>query len=330
VRRTIGSLFSGIGGLEYGLELAGVGRTVWQVERDAFCRGVLARHWPEARRHDDVRTATAALLGPADVVCGGFPCQDISQAGRGAGLDGERSGLWFEFARLLSEMRPRPRAVVVENVAALLSRGFDVVLSDLADLGYARREWAVLRASDVGAPHQRARLFVLAYADGDRQRQPSGGQSEEWGWVGHRGAVANPDGGKLRQQSRRGGGANGPGAPLAREHGETGVGDAECPRRSGALDTSGAPQRRVPAKPGRRVGEAQPRVGGHPDGVPAWLARWPAGRGETQHEWEPPRTVEGQPIAGRRERLRALGNAVVPQVAAIVGRRVVDLLQGVP
>ena len=99
----IGSLFSGIGGLELGLEWAGVGHTVWQVERDPFCRSILARHWPSAARFDDVRTVGAHNLEPVDVICGGFPCQDISYAGKGLGLAGERSGLWYEFARIIGE-----------------------------------------------------------------------------------------------------------------------------------------------------------------------------------------------------------------------------------
>ena len=95
---TIGSLFSGIGGLELGLELAGVGHTVWQVECDPFCRQVLAKHWPKTERFDDVRNVGKHNLKYVDVICGGFPCQDISYAGKGAGLAGKRSGLWYEYA----------------------------------------------------------------------------------------------------------------------------------------------------------------------------------------------------------------------------------------
>lgn len=156
----IGSLFSGIGGLELGLEWAGVGHTVWQVERDPFCRAVLARHWPDAERFEDVCTVGVANLAPVDVICGGFPCQDISYAGKGAGLDGARSGLWFEFARIVREMGPR--FVVVENVSALLTRGLDAVLGTLASLGYDA-EWCCVRASDVGARHRRDRVFLIGY-----------------------------------------------------------------------------------------------------------------------------------------------------------------------
>lgn len=190
----IGSLFSGIGGLELGLEWAGVGHTVWQVEQDPFCRAVLAHHWPDAVRHNDVRTVGAHNLEPVDVICGGFPCQDISYAGKGAGLSGERSGLWSEFARIVGELGPQ--FVVVENVAALLTRGIDAVLGTLADLGYDA-EWSTLRASDVGAPHRRERVFIVAHArrERDEQRMRSGGAPR----------AAGAAAGEARQWERGGG-----------------------------------------------------------------------------------------------------------------------------
>lgn len=166
---TIGSLFSGIGGLELGLE-RGIGngaRTIWQVEQSEYCRAVLAKHWPDATRYDDVRTVGRSTLAPVDVICGGFPCQDISYAGDGAGLLGERSGLWYEFARIVRELGPR--YVVVENVAALLVRGLDAVLGTLADCGYDA-EWSVVSACSVGAPHMRRRLFIVAYPNGQHGR----------------------------------------------------------------------------------------------------------------------------------------------------------------
>jgi DNA (cytosine-5)-methyltransferase 1 len=132
---------------------------VWQCEIDAFCRSVLAKHWPTATRYTDVR-AIDASAPRVDVICGGFPCQDISVAGQRAGLAGERSGLWSEYARIVGVLRPR--FVVVENVAALLGLGMGRVLGDLSTLGYDA-EWATLRASNVGAPHQRERLFIVAH-----------------------------------------------------------------------------------------------------------------------------------------------------------------------
>jgi DNA (cytosine-5)-methyltransferase 1 len=159
-------LFSGIGGFSVGLERTGGFRTVAFCETDPFCRRVLAKHWPEVPCFDDVRTLDAAQLGAngigVDLICGGFPCQDISLAGTGAGLTGERSGLWREYARLVRELRPR--FVIVENVAALLGRGIDAVLGDLAALGFDA-EWHCIPASAVGAPHERDRVWIVAYAD---------------------------------------------------------------------------------------------------------------------------------------------------------------------
>lgn len=160
---TVGSLFSGIGGLELGLERAGM-QTKWQVELDDYATKILERHWPTVTRYRDVRDVGGhnyyRRLQPVDVICGGFPCQDISLSGSGAGIDGARSGLWSEFARIICELRPR--YAVVENVPALLGRGMGRVLGDLAALGYDA-EWSVLSACALGAPHTRERLFIVAY-----------------------------------------------------------------------------------------------------------------------------------------------------------------------
>ncbi len=182
----IGSLFSGIGGLELGLEWAGVGHTAWQVEQSEFCRSVLAKHWPDAERFDDVCTVGAApwkhRLPPVELICGGFPCQDVSSAGKGAGLAGERSGLWREFARIITELRPR--WVVVENVASGARRWVDTVVSDLGERGYEALP-IPLSARDVGAPHIRARIFVVARLSADAEREqlrqrPGGGERSRW------------------------------------------------------------------------------------------------------------------------------------------------------
>jgi DNA (cytosine-5)-methyltransferase 1 len=153
-------LFSGIGGFSLGLERAGF-KTVAFCEIEPSCRHLLKHHWPEVPCFDDVRQLCGADVGPVDLICGGFPCQDISFAGAGAGIDGERSGLWAEHARLICELRPR--FVIVENVAALLSRGLGRVLGDLAALGYDA-DWDCIPASAVGAPHRRDRLWIVAYA----------------------------------------------------------------------------------------------------------------------------------------------------------------------
>jgi DNA (cytosine-5)-methyltransferase 1 len=158
---TFGSLFAGIGGFDLGFERAGM-QCKWQVEIDPYCQRVLAKHWPDVRRHDDVRTFPPGDADDwrVDVICGGFPCQDISDAGKQAGIDGDRSGLWREYARIIRVLRPS--YVVVENVSALLDRGLGRVLSDLAESGYDA-EWDCLPAFAFGAPHLRDRVFVIAY-----------------------------------------------------------------------------------------------------------------------------------------------------------------------
>lgn len=158
---TFGSLFAGIGGMDLGLERAGM-TCSWQVEIGPYAQRVLAKHWPDVRRHDDVKTFPPSKPEDwsVDLICGGFPCQDISFAGKGAGLDGERSGLWFQYARIVREIRPR--YVFVENVSALLVRGLDAVLGTLAEMGYDA-EWGCIPAAAVGAPHIRDRVFVVAH-----------------------------------------------------------------------------------------------------------------------------------------------------------------------
>jgi DNA (cytosine-5)-methyltransferase 1 len=157
---TVGSLFAGIGGMDLGFERAGF-ETVWQVECNDYCRKVLAKNFPHADRSvTDVRDAGSHNLKPVDVIVGGFPCQDISHAGLRAGIEGERSGLWSEYARIIRELRPS--YVLVENVAALLGRGMGKVLGDLAEIGFDA-EWECLRAHDFGAPHLRDRVYLVAY-----------------------------------------------------------------------------------------------------------------------------------------------------------------------
>ena len=157
---TVGSLFAGIGGFDLGLERAGM-RVRWQVEIDPYCQRVLAKHWPDVTRYGDIRVVDWSTVEPVDLLCGGFPCQDISLAGKGAGLTGERSGLWFEYAKAIEVLRPS--YVLIENVSALRSRGLDQVLGSLAALGYDA-EWHCIPACAVGAPHRRDRVWVVAYA----------------------------------------------------------------------------------------------------------------------------------------------------------------------
>ena len=157
----IGSLFSGIGGFELGLERAIPGAvTVWQCEQNNFCQQVLQKHWPGAKIYNDVRNINETVE-PVDILCGGFPCQDISVAGKQRGIEHDtRSGLWWEMHRITRILQPR--IIIMENVAAILSVGGRTVLGSLAEIGYDC-EWTVILARQFGAPHIRKRWFAVAY-----------------------------------------------------------------------------------------------------------------------------------------------------------------------
>ena len=154
----VGSLFSGIGGIELGFEREGF-KTEWFVENTPYCKAILAKRFPNAKIYDDITQLDFASLPKVDVLTGGFPCQDISNAGKRAGIQGSRSGLWKYFAKSIRILRPQ--IVFVENVSALLNRGLDTVLADLAKIGYDA-EWHCVPASAVGAPHRRDRIFIIA------------------------------------------------------------------------------------------------------------------------------------------------------------------------
>jgi DNA (cytosine-5)-methyltransferase 1 len=163
---TFGSLFAGIGGMDLGLERAGM-KCKWQVEIDPFCRQVLTKHWPEVPKYEDVRTV-GGELERVDLIAGGFPCQDLSLAGNRRGIhEGTRSGLWSEYARLIGTLRPR--VVLIENVSGLLdNESMRRVLGDLSLLGMDV-QWRCFRATEFGAWHERYRVFMVAYASGVRQ-----------------------------------------------------------------------------------------------------------------------------------------------------------------
>lgn len=202
---TFGSLFAGIGGFDLGFERAGF-QCRWQVEIDDYASKVLEKHWPKVHRQRDIRECNATNLERVDAIIGGFPCQDISYAGRGAGLAGEQSGLFFEAIRLVRELQPR--AVVLENVAALLTRGLDRVLGTLAQVGYDA-EWHCIPAAALGAPHIRDRVFVLGYANSRRgEARESTGQTARHGLSpGSAGvdasSMADANGARLEKRERQ-------------------------------------------------------------------------------------------------------------------------------
>ena len=272
----MGSLFSGIGGLDLGLERSIPGlQTVWQVEKEEFCRSILERHWPNTKRYDDVRTVGAHNLEPVDVLCGGFPCQDISIAGKGEGLDGERSGLWWEFHRLINDLRPR--VAVMENVSAINIRGLSAVVGSLAEIGYDC-QWTIISAAQCGAPHLRRRWFGVAYPSSIADR----------GWT-----TADTNQGRGRTsntvQSRR---------PSTNVH-DTEGSTADTISTRTQVQTEGK-------QPSKQMSGSTSKT--YWQGFPT----------------QSPVCRRDDVIPNRVDRLRALGNAVVPQCAEWIGQQIIN------
>lgn len=243
---TIGSLFSGIGGLDIGLELCGLGPVLWQCDRDPAARAVLRRWWPGARLYEDVGEIDAAAQ-PVALVCGGFPCQPHSQAGKRQGTADAR-WLWPEFARVVAALRPE--RVFVENVPGLRTSGLRDVLADLARLGFDA-EWGLFSADEAGAPHRRNRLFLLAHAAGAR---PQGG------------AGPRPPAGEPRLTTREGGEGD-----LADSHGGR--------RALGGLAEPGGEQGEGGRLPDGRGGAwADHRFPPGPESIAEWAGPQPAVR----------------------------------------------------
>ena len=283
-------------------------RTVAFCEIEPYCQAVLRKHWPEVPIFGDVRDLHAFDVGPVDVIAGGFPCQDISTAGKGAGLRGERSGLWSEYRRLIEECSPA--WAIIENVSALRSRGLEEVLGELAALGFDA-EWHCIPASAIGAPHRRDRIWIVA--NGCRQRgaarrepqdlvsasgTPEGNcEQRQWRWPApddRRADMAyaplasfwtglcEPDEAQQRDQPSDGG------CVVADTDSERG-----CSRDDEREDAADA---RQPSRhPRSRSWDVEPDVGRVANGVPS-----------------------------RVDRLRCLGNAIVPQIAEIIGQAIVS------
>lgn len=294
-------LFSGIGGFSLGAQLVGGFETVQFVERDPFCQRILHKHWPNVPIHDDICTFQPQPRS-ADVVVGGFPCQDISYAGKGAGLAGERSGLFYELLRIVRLVEPQ--YVVLENVAAILNRGMDDVLGALAETGY-NCEWACIPAAAVGACHQRDRWWCVAYAnhagvEASRPKQQTAGTEQ------HR--------------------------ELDAKRAAAGFAANTTSKQRNELRSDG-PSREDKSKPGNSDGafahSMRQRLEG-PNELAGSRSQWPAAPFRLSPDWggyvsQPVLCRGDDGLSGRVDRLRALGNAVVPQVAAIPLTRVRDL-----
>jgi DNA (cytosine-5)-methyltransferase 1 len=280
-------LFSGIGGFALGLEWAGI-ETVSFCESDRKCRKVLKKHWRNIPIFLDVETLTYEKLrskniSPIDIIVGGFPCQDISLAGKGAGIDGARSGLWKHFARLVSEIRPR--YAVVENVAALRSRGLGAVLGDLAAIGYDA-EWHCIPACAVGAPHQRDRIWIIAYPNSKRfQEQRIRITKEKNTNIKCNSNISHSDG----ERCNRG--------PAIK---------TEFAPRNLSCGNSGVRRKKTMANP-----EKFERLSGR----------------YKETYWnsiEPPVCGVAYGLSGRVDRLKQLGNSVVPQIPYLIGKAIME------
>ena len=275
MKPTVGSLFAGIGGFDLAFEREGYD-VAWQVEIDSYCQRVLEKHWPDVPRYDDVRDCGLHNLEPVDVIAGGFPCQDLSVAGKQEGLGGERSALWWQMHRIIGELRPR--FAVVENVPNLFNRGFDRVCGSLAEIGYDA-EWHVISAADVGAPHLRKRVWLVAHTSRAllEERIDNGGEEESHG------QLARPSE-EMADADSAGFGERCGAEPVEAQQ-------LSAERRS----TSSQWQDRY-----HKNWATEPNVGRVADGVPA-----------------------------RVDRLRGLGNAIVPQIAQHIARTLKPQLEAV-
>ena len=362
--------FSGIGGFSLAARWLGGIETVQFVECEPFCQRILAKHWPTVPIHDDICTFQPEP-GSADIVCGGFPCQDISQAGKGAGLAGSRSGLFYELLRVVRLVGPR--YIVLENVAAITYRGMDDVLGALAEAGYDA-EWVCIPAAAVGACHLRDRWWCVAYASGtDRGRRPEGAGRRQRGPAGADGCRIPEGGGSAEQpahaQGGRRGAGPGQGASQAGLEGQgAGNGAAGFTAFSAHMLSHGGADQQHGQLEGETVFEF--RDGDRADVADAdrllvqrqrspdsWMARrersgttpdpnskrlegpdelgskgapWPSAIARLSPDW---RSYLSKPVlcrgddglSGRVDRLKALGNTVLPQAAMIPLARVLAL-----
>lgn len=303
--------FSGIGGFSLAARWLGGIETVQFVERDLYCQRILRKHWPDVPIHDDICTFKPEP-GSADVVCGGFPCQDISTAGKQAGIQrGTRSGLFYELMRVVRLVGPR--YIVLENVAAITSNGMDTVLGELAEAGFDA-EWACIKASDLGACHRRDRWWCVAYAKGQQC------DDMRTAWTGRQAEPQSGDGDRADAARR---GDEGPDILLEM---------LECRRQDAAHTIDIRPRRQDVPLPSLHRADQGRKIGlGAGIGIgPQQWQRWPTGRQSLNPDWrsyvsEPVLRRGDDGLSGRVDRLKALGNAVVPQVAAIPLARVLDL-----
>ena len=301
---TIGSLFSGIGGLDLGLERAGW-EVKWQVEIDEWCRKVLAKHWPDVTKYRDVRELSGDDLDPVDLIAGGFPCQPFSHAGRREGKADNRY-LWPEMLRVIREVRPP--FVLAENVYGLVTgqQGLllETVYLDLEAAGYEVAPPIVFPAASLGAPHRRDRVWVCAHAR-QYHRCAQQGEQQEAGAEGTD---------RLRPESRE---AMAHTQGLTRQDGQTETERQGRPASSGAVahPTGGGRNPQSLQRSGPQARDSSFDADGSGTTI----------RGEDWWSVEPDVGRVAHGVPSRVDRLRGLGNAVVPQVAEWIGRKILEV-----
>ena len=272
----VGSLFSGIGGLDLGLERAGM-NVIWQSEIDEYSNKVLKKHWPEVPNHGNIKTIKWGNIEPINVICGGYPCQPFSSAGKRNGTSDPRH-LWPWVKSAISELRPS--YAILENVRGHLTLGGLQVIGQLAEIGY-NAEWRIISAAGLGAPHRRDRVIIVAYPDNTRDRTPNSNLEREkssckqeqeldisWNRISGRG---------------------------------TNLADTASPRRKTLIQQT--------------------------ETIRATNVKQPNLQTRSSYDWwqvEPDVGRVANGVSDRVDKLRGLGNAVVPQLAEYVGRLVID------
>ena len=333
------SLFAGIGGFDLGLEKTGGFETVAFCEFAEFPRKILAKHWPHVPCFPDVRTLKGSDVGPVDVICGGYPCQPFSTAGKRQGAEDDRH-LWPEFSRLVDELRPT--WVIGENVAGHISMGLDDVLADLEAKGYACRTF-VIPACAIGALHRRDRVWIVAHAKrlhGVQQPKPAmqrrrQGEAEQAG-LGCSENVANAsnprlsDGQRTRQPQDATQGGTGLVSKLERcseNVAHSNHQGSQGRAQTGNTASIGTGRNKQPERCGDGAGSARgakSRMGRMVDGVPRKMDR--VGLDKCFHAAatsEPGERVK-LGVKDRANRLKALGNAVHPDIPMIIGYAILD------
>jgi DNA (cytosine-5)-methyltransferase 1 len=327
-------LFTGIGGFSLAaswvwgeeLDLAGF------CEQDAYCGKVLKKNFPDVPIYPDIKELRGEWFQDIDLITGGFPCQDISVAGKGAGIDGKRSGLWTEMCRLIGEVRPR--YALIENVPMLIHRGLERVLCDLAEIGYDA-EWQVIGADDVGARHKRKRIWIVAHTQSEGRECGSTGKQgidsqcrtglsgrHDTGTVAEEGeTVAYPVSTGLERRGASGGKNSGRElASSERRQTPIDVGHPSSnPQAVAHADTETVPDTNTTGLGGsEETGNLEiQRTQRH---------QFVTGSCATGNIWtvEPDVGRVANGVPKRVDRLRGLGNAIVPQVAALIMQMIKD------